>query len=96
MLKPTSKRILIRVKAEDTEQTKSGVILLDQKLQREKAEHNRGIVEAIGDEVDEITVGDEVLFREGTFWRNDKRICPDEVEKGLYSVPKSDIICIIN
>lgn len=95
MYRPTSKNVLVKVEVSKEEVTKSGIILQDVRTMREREAMNQGEVLAIGHEVTEVKIGDTVAFREGTYWKNDKRINPDEVEVGLYVIQERDILLII-
>ena len=95
MIKPTAKNILIRVNNQQEEITQSGIILNNARDTRERESTNEGIIEALGDGViEDLSVGDKVLYREATYWKNGKKQNPDAIDDEFVIVQEKDILLI--
>ena len=80
MLKMLSKGIAVKPFREE-EKTKGGIIIPEMVVAgREQNRLNQGEVVVIAKDVKEVKVGDQIIYVEGTYWKNNKRKNPDEVE----------------
>ena len=90
---------LLAVKTDEEILSESG-LLCGTKKETEKNSLNQGIVKHKANDIQDIKIGDKVVFVEGTYWKNTKRINPDEFtdpasNEKLIRVPIKEIRMII-
>ena len=99
MIKLLGKSLAVETLKED-EITKQGIILPSNVVrERERSSLNVGTVRFISPKCDmEVSVGDRVVFVEGTYWKNNERKNPDEFhldDTTLVRVPQNEVIAVI-
>ena len=98
MLRMMSKRVAVRPDRKE-EVTEGGIIIPETVVAgREQGHLNEGEVVAVATDVDGIVVGNRVLYVEGTYWKNNKRVNADEVEiegEDLIMLLEREVVAVI-
>lgn len=95
LIRPIKQNVLVEINSAEEETTKCGIILNNARDHRERQPTNTGTVLAIGEDVTEVEVGDEIVFREATYWKNSKKINPDAIDDETIIIQQQDILIII-